>query len=79
MVFAYREIPQESTGFSPFELVCGQGIRGPFDVLQEQLITSEQEPKLTTLRPMLLNSMIVCRKLKRAQEHLQKAQNKQKT
>ncbi|KAK3701802.1 hypothetical protein QZH41_005161 [Actinostola sp. cb2023] len=29
MLFAYREVPQESTGFSPFELLYGRRVRGP--------------------------------------------------
>ena len=32
---AYREVPQASTGFSPFELVYGRPVRGPLDVLKE--------------------------------------------
>ena len=36
LLFAYREIPQETTGFSPFELLFGQRVRGPFDVLKEE-------------------------------------------
>ena len=35
VLFAYREVPQESTGFSPFELVYGREVRGPLDVLKE--------------------------------------------
>ena len=27
--FAYREVPQSSTGFSPFELLYGRSVRGP--------------------------------------------------
>ena len=34
-LFAYREVPQESTGFSPFELLFGRRARGPLDVLRE--------------------------------------------
>ena len=29
LLFAYREVPQASTGFSPFELIYGKAVRGP--------------------------------------------------
>ena len=35
LLFAYREVPQESTGFSPFELMFGRTVRGPMQVLKE--------------------------------------------
>ena len=35
LLFAYREVPQESTGYSPFELLYGRRVRGPLDVLKE--------------------------------------------
>ena len=35
LLFAYREVPQASTGFSPFELLYGHHVRGPLDVLSE--------------------------------------------
>ena len=35
LLFAYREVPQSSTGFSPFELLYGRPIRGPLDILRE--------------------------------------------
>ena len=41
ILFAYREVPQDSTGFSPFELLYGRSVRGPLDILKE----SWQEPK----------------------------------
>ena len=34
LLFAYREVPQASTGFSPFELLYGRQVRGPLDILQ---------------------------------------------
>ncbi len=34
-LFSYREVPQASTGFSPFELLYGRAVRGPLDVLRE--------------------------------------------
>ncbi|XP_055367899.1 uncharacterized protein LOC129604626 [Betta splendens] len=35
VLFAYREVPQASTGFSPFELLYGWQVRGPLDLLRE--------------------------------------------
>ena len=35
LLFAYREIPQESTGYSPFELLYGRTVRGPMAILRE--------------------------------------------
>ena len=35
VLFAYREVPQSSKGFSPFELVFGCAVRGPLDVLKK--------------------------------------------
>ena len=35
LLFAYREVPQASTGFSPFELLYGRAVRGPLDVIRE--------------------------------------------
>ena len=35
LLFAYHEVPQETTGFSPFDLLYGCHVRGPLDVLRE--------------------------------------------
>lgn len=35
LLFAYREVPQESLKFSPFEMVYGHVVRGPLAVLRE--------------------------------------------
>ena len=35
VMFAVREVPSESLGFSPNELVFGQCVHGPFDVVRE--------------------------------------------
>jgi len=35
VLFAYREVPQASTGFSPFELLYGRVVRGPMQILKE--------------------------------------------
>ena len=35
LLFAVREIPQESLGFSPFELLYRRNLRGPMQILRE--------------------------------------------
>ena len=35
LLFAVREIPQESLGFSPFDLLYGRNVRGPMQILRE--------------------------------------------
>ncbi|KAK7913399.1 hypothetical protein WMY93_013610 [Mugilogobius chulae] len=35
LLFAYREVPQASSGFSPFELLYGHDVRGPLTLLKE--------------------------------------------
>ena len=35
LLFAYREVPHESTRFSPFELLYGRDVRGPLELLKE--------------------------------------------
>ena len=35
LLFAYREVPLESTGFSPFELLYGRAVTGPMFILKE--------------------------------------------
>ncbi len=34
-MFAYREVPQDSLGFSPFEMLHGRTVRGPLAILKE--------------------------------------------
>ena len=45
LLFAYREVPQASTGFSPFELVYGRNVRGPLDIVKESWEASTRSPE----------------------------------
>ena len=36
VLFAYREVPQTTTGFSPFEILYRRKVRGPLDILKEE-------------------------------------------
>ncbi len=42
VLFAYREVPQATLGFSPFELLYGRDVRGPLDVLKEEWIQNPE-------------------------------------
>lgn len=46
-LFAYREVPQASTGFSPFELLYGRNVRGPMKVLRESWTGSDPDQTRT--------------------------------
>jgi len=35
LLFAVRDVPQDSTGFSPFELLFGRTPRGMLDLIKE--------------------------------------------
>ena len=47
VLFAYREVPVETLGFSPFELIYNFPIRGPLTLLKEGWIKEE----LVTVKP----------------------------
>ena len=77
LLFAYREVPQESTGFSPFELLYGRNVRGPLDILRETWVSQEKNPEnviqyVLGMRERLEGTLL------HAQENLGKAQAKQK-
>ena len=42
MLFAYSEVPESTTGFSPFELLYGREVRGPSDMLREKWRASKK-------------------------------------
>ena len=79
VLFPYREVPQESTGFSPFQLLYGRSVRGPGTILKELWTKEVNIPEVkssyeyvTELRERLEDS------LKLAQEELEKSQKRYK-
>ena len=79
LLFAYREVPQESTKFAPFELLYGRSVRGPMEILRQIWTKDIGESDVKTsyqyvleLRERLDDT------LKIAQEELCKAQRRQK-
>ncbi len=73
LLFAYREVPQASTGFSPFELMYGRQVRGPLDVLKETWESSKKSTEsvvsyvLTIQEKLAKMSEIVSENLTKAQ------------
>ena len=45
LLFAYREAPHSTTGFSPFELLYGRHVRGPLDVMREEWVAKTTAPQ----------------------------------
>ena len=54
ILFAYREVPHESTGFSPFELLYGHTVRGPLDVLKEDWEEADHRSSESVVAHVLL-------------------------
>ncbi|CAM1295897.1 Uncharacterised protein r2_g521 [Pycnogonum litorale] len=42
LLFAYREVPQESLKFSPFELLYGRTVRGPLTIVKEMWLEERE-------------------------------------
>ncbi|CAM5130792.1 unnamed protein product [Natator depressus] len=78
LLFTYREVPQESTGISPFELLYGRRIRGPLDLMRD-----EWEGKATPNGESVVEYVMTFRErlaelMGLARENLARAQKKQK-
>ena len=55
LLFAYREVPQESLGFCPFELIYGWPVRGPMQVLRELWTKDIEDPQVRTIYQYVLD------------------------
>ena len=79
LLFAYREAPQESTGFSPFKLFYVRTVRGSVQILKKLWTKETDVPEVKTsyqyvldLRERLDDTMKI------AQEELKRSQSKNK-
>ena len=77
LLFAYREVPQASTGFSPFEFLYGRDVRGPLDILRETWEGNESQDESVVIYVLCtrekLKEMVDC-----VHENLMKQQDRQK-
>lgn len=77
LLFAYREVPCPTTGYSPFELLYGGTVRGPLAVVKEfWLGKTSSEENLVTHVIGIRKRMAGMRELVR--KNVEKAQAKQK-
>ena len=77
LLFAYREVPQSSTGFSPFELMYGRQVRGPLDILKETWETSKKSSE-SVISYVLSMQEKLSEMSELARENLARAQKRQK-
>uniref|UniRef100_A0A6G5ABF5 RNA-directed DNA polymerase n=1 Tax=Rhipicephalus microplus TaxID=6941 RepID=A0A6G5ABF5_RHIMP len=79
LLFAYREVPQASLGFSPFELIYGRNVRGPLSLLKELWTGDNQSEEVKTTYGYVLDLRDRLEKtLQLAQENLSRAKTTQK-
>ena len=75
--FDYREIPQKTTGFSPFKLLYSRDVKGPMDIMKDQWIATQPEENDNTSYVLSLHQhMEEAHEI--AQQNWKKAQIKQK-
>ena len=55
VLFAYREVPQASTGYSPFELLYGRTVRGPMAILRAAWTQEEADEDTRTTYQYVLD------------------------
>ena len=79
LLFAYREAPQASLGFSPFELIYGRTVRGPLALLKDIWTGETQEEQTQSTYEYVFDLQNRLRDTcQLAQENLQKARKQQK-
>ncbi len=78
LLFAYREVPQASTGFSPFELLFAHQVRGPLDVLRNSWEDKDKPRKQNILSYVLKMREQLQRSSDLAHQNLKESQVKQK-
>ncbi|CAM4641973.1 unnamed protein product [Lepidochelys kempii] len=78
LLFAYRAVPHPSLGFSPFELVYGREVKGPWQLVKQQWEGFTPSPG-TNILDFVTNLQTTLRtSLALARENLQDAQKEQK-
>ncbi|KAL1263574.1 hypothetical protein QQF64_006313 [Cirrhinus molitorella] len=77
VLFGIREVPQASTGFTPFELLFGRQPRGLLDVAKEAWEQQQPAPLRSTIEHVREMRERIERVMPLVKEHLTKAQQSQ--
>lgn len=77
VLFALRDSIQESTGFSPFELVYGHEVNGPLRMIKEKWLGREDPPSVVKYVSEFKNRLMRAREI--AQENLRNSQAEMKS
>ena len=79
LLFAYREVPQESTGFSPFELLYGRTVCGLMQILKATWTQEKSQPEVRNSYQCVVELRGRLEKtLQLAHQNLRQAQRKNK-
>ena len=77
LLFVLRDMPSESTGFSPYELVFAHDARGPLHLVKQRLLGSQPKDfSLLDWVDELRNKLVRCWEL--ASQHLEESQARSK-
>ena len=76
LLFAYRDVPQSSTGFSPFELLYGRSVCGPLDVLRGAWEAEERSDESVVSYVFAMRERLE-KMMEHVKENLGKAQTRQ--
>ena len=78
-LFAYREAPQKSLGFSPFELLYARPVRGPMTILRELWTENIEDEEIKTTYQYVIDLREKMEKvIEVAQENLKNASKRYK-
>ncbi|XP_076013568.1 uncharacterized protein LOC143006131 [Genypterus blacodes] len=78
ILFAYREVPQASTGFSPFELLYGWDVQGPLDLLRKSWEAPRTTPSDRSVVQFVLDTNRLEKYQEEAEVNMREAQKSQK-
>ena len=78
LLFAYREVSCQSTGYSPFELLYGRLVRGPLAVIKETWLEKEPSEKSIVSHVLEIRRRLTTMQ-QTVQEHMKSTQETHKS